>query len=428
MAPKQPLVKRIIIAFVLMTFIVSGLFSISIVAIVHYVEEQLVSNELDNELAEILQKGLNPQHPPDMGPHEKIFYSSASGYKIPPQFSHVAEGFSEILLENKAFYAYKRNMDGNSYLLLQDQQLFEARENVLFYGVLTGFVLSLLAAWAVGWLTARKVIAPVVRLAQQVRHRDQLLPLAPALAAEYANDEVGHLAQAFDNTLGQLRQSLEREHLFTSDVSHELRTPLMIIASSCELLLESGRLTKTMQGQVQRIAQASAEMRDLVQTFLMLARGNQEESRMAASVTLPMAAESQVARWAPKFADKNLAFSVIEHTSDSAGFYNSVFLNAVISNLLRNALYHTESGTVRLLLDDNGFSVEDTGIGVPLDQQQRIFQPFVRGTQARGEGMGLGLSLVKRICQHEGWQVSVNALQHPGGDAAGSIFRVQLKT
>lgn len=427
MAPKQPLVKRIIIAFVLMTFVISGLFSISIVAIVHYVEEQLVSNELGNELAEILQKGLDPHHQPVMGQHEQFFSSNAVDYQIPPQFSHVADGFSEVLQGNQAFYTYKRTMDGNVYLLLQDQQLFEARENVLFYGVLTGFVLSLLAAWAVGWLVARKVIAPVVRLAQQVRHRDQLLPLAPALAAEYANDEVGHLARAFDNTLGQLRQSLEREHLFTSDVSHELRTPLMIIASSCELLLESGRLTKTMQGQVQRIAQASAEMRDLAQTFLMLARGSHEESRMAASVTLAMAADSQAARWAPKFADKGLTFSVIQHTGDNAGFYNGVFLNTVISNLLRNALYHTETGAVRLLLDDSGFSVEDTGIGVPLDQQQRIFQPFVRGTQARGEGLGLGLSLVKRICQHEGWQVSVNALPATGSAAQGSVFRIQLK-
>ena len=49
------------------------------------------------------------------------------------------------------------------------------------------------------------------------------------------------LAAAFDSTLGQVRQSLERERLFTSDVSHELRTPLMVIATSCELLAERGR-------------------------------------------------------------------------------------------------------------------------------------------------------------------------------------------
>jgi HAMP domain-containing protein len=67
---------------------------------------------------------------------------------------------------------------------------------------------------------ARKVMAPVSRLAQQVRHRDQQDPLAPPLAPQYPDDEVGQLAAAFDSALGQLRHSLERERLFTSDVSH----------------------------------------------------------------------------------------------------------------------------------------------------------------------------------------------------------------
>ncbi|HEX5538455.1 MAG TPA: HAMP domain-containing sensor histidine kinase [Methylophilaceae bacterium] len=421
MAPKQPLVKRIIIAFVLMTLVISGLFSVSIVVIVHYVEEQLVSNEMDNELSEILEQGKDLQNPLNLGTHEQFFASDITGSAIPPLFAGVEDGFSEVEQGDQAFYAYKRTINGDSYVLVQDQQLFEARENVLFYGVLASFLLSLLAAWAVGWLVARRVIAPVVRLAQQVRHRDQLLPLAPALAAEYANDEVGHLAQAFDNTLGQLRASFEREHLFTSDVSHELRTPLMIIASSCELLLEANHLNQNMLDQVMRISQASAEMRELVQTFLMLARGNQEESRMAASITLAMAAENQAKRWAAKFEDKGLTFSVIQQGAANPGFYNQIFLNTVISNLLRNALYYTETGTVRLVMDASGFSIEDTGIGIPIDQQQRIFQPFVRGTQARGEGSGLGLSLVKRICQHEGWQVSLSALPDQG-----SVFRIQL--
>jgi len=54
-----------------------------------------------------------------------------------------------------------------------------------------GFVLSLVLAVFLGWLLARRVMAPVIRLARQVRHRDQLLGLAPPLAPDYAADEVG---------------------------------------------------------------------------------------------------------------------------------------------------------------------------------------------------------------------------------------------
>ncbi|MEE4462117.1 ATP-binding protein, partial [Azotobacter chroococcum] len=90
--------------------------------------------------------------------------------------------------------------------------------------------------------------------------------------------------------------------------------------------------------------------------------------------------------------------------------------------LLRNALHYTENGTVRLILENGGFRVEDSGAGIPADQRERIFQPFVRGEQARGEGLGLGLSLVKRICAHQGWQVRVSNLE-----SGGSCFRVRLK-
>ena len=74
----------------------------------------------------------------------------------------------------------------------------EERERVLFAVVVVGFVLALALAVFLGWSLARRVMAPVVRLARQVRHRDQLLGLAPPLAPDYAADEVGELAVAKD--------------------------------------------------------------------------------------------------------------------------------------------------------------------------------------------------------------------------------------
>ncbi|MEE4465691.1 histidine kinase dimerization/phospho-acceptor domain-containing protein, partial [Azotobacter chroococcum] len=158
-------------------------------------------------------------------------------------------------------------------------------EQLLFNVILLCFLLSVMGAWLLGLLLARKVIAPVIRLARQVRHRDQLLPLAPPLAPEYPDDEVGHLAAAFDSTLGQLRQSLERERLFTSDVSHELRTPLMVIQGACELLDEADLPPQTSR-QVARIGRAAQEMHELVQTFLILARARREEAAIGGSASL----------------------------------------------------------------------------------------------------------------------------------------------
>lgn len=418
--PKQPFARRIVIAFTLMTLVVSGFFSLSIVAIVHFIERHLVSQELKNELNSVVNEDIHQGHAPRLDAATRFFASDLEQYPIPEPLQHVKKGFSELIQDEKAYYVFVMKSEGQTYMLVEDQSEFEEREQLLFKVILFCFLLSVVGAWLLGLLLARKVIAPVIRLAHQVRHRDQLLPLAPPLAPEYPNDEVGHLAAAFDTTLGQLRQSLERERLFTSDVSHELRTPLMVIQGACELLNEAD-LPPQASRQVARIGRAAQEMHELAQTFLILARARQEEAAIGGSATLASVAEEQSQRWGPPIRAKGLGFELVEEGTDNA-FYNLTFLRTVLSNLLRNALHYTESGTVRLILENGGFRVEDSGTGIPAEQHERIFQPFVRGEQARGEGLGLGLSLVKRICTHQGWQVRVSNLE-----PSGSCFWVRLK-
>jgi signal transduction histidine kinase len=419
MPSKQPFAQRILIAFVLMTILVSGVFSLSIVAVVHLIEENLVSEEMQREINTVLHEDLRQGRAPRLDASTRFFASSLPEYVIPQQFLGLDEGFNEVVDGNQAFYVYVQKVNNQTYLLVQEQHEFEAREQALFNVVLAGFLLTVIGAWALGLVMARKVMAPVSRLAQQVRHRDQLHALAPPLAPDYPDDEVGQLAAAFDSTLGQVRQSLERERLFTSDVSHELRTPLMVIASSCELLAEAA-LSPREREQLERIGRASEEMRELVQTFLQLARDKVNESAFVANSSLAEVAAEQADRWGRLCKDKGLEFQCVAQGSDS-GLYNLTFLRTVMANLLRNALHYTEQGTVRLVLETGGFRVEDSGPGIAPEQQERIFQPFVRGTQARGEGLGLGLSLVKRICAKQGWTISLHS--QAGG---GSCFRLSF--
>jgi len=419
MVSKQPFARRILIAFVLMTTLVSGVFSLSIVALVHFIEEDLVSKEMDRELNKVLHEDIQQEQPPRLDSMTRFFSSAQPQYAIPELFSGLPEGFNEVVDGTNAFYVYSRKTNGQTYLLAQEQHEFEAREQALFYVVLAGFLLTVVGAWGLGLIMARKVMAPLSRLAQQVRHRDQLHPLAPPLAPEYPDDEVGQLAAAFDSTLGQVRQSLERERLFTSDVSHELRTPLMVIATSCELLVE-GDLQVHQREQIERIGRASAEMRDLVQTFLQLARDKANESAFVGNSSLAQVATDQSSRWEPLMHQKGLAFKRSLEGADE-GLYNPVLLNTVMANLLRNALHYTERGFVRLVLATDGFRVEDSGMGIAPDQHEQIFQPFVRGSEVRGEGLGLGLSLVKRICSKQGWTISVHNLPQ-GGSCFTVIF------
>ena len=419
MSSKQPFARRIVIAFVLLTVLVSGAFSLSIVAVVHFIEQRLVSEEMHRELNGVLHEDLKNGRAPRLDARTRFYASNLPAYTIPERYAGLDEGFTELVDDDQAFYAYAQEINGVRYVLVQDQDEFEAHEQALFDVVLAGVILTVLGAWALGRVMAGRIMAPVSRLAQQVRHRDQLLPTAPPLAPDYPDDEVGQLASAFDGTLGQLRQSLERERLFTSDVSHELRTPLMVISTSCELL-QQAQLEPRQREQLQRIERASGEMRELVQTFLQLARGSVDEADFTATASLAQVAEQQSKHWAELMREKGLEFECITEGPDD-GRYSPTLLGTVMANLLRNALHYTDRGQVRLFLEAGGFRVEDSGAGIAQEQHESIFQPFVRGTLARGEGLGLGLSLVKRICTHQGWNITVHNLS-----PTGSCFRVRF--
>ncbi|EJM74530.1 signal transduction histidine kinase [Pseudomonas sp. GM49] len=420
---KQSLAQRIIIAFALMSALVAGAFAMGIVATVHLVEEKLISAGLGGDLQRLLlmDNVTDWNHRPE--PDQLFYFSGGPGdFQLPKDLRHLEPGFHEVFRENLSYHAMVEIVDGRRYVLLQDQSDFEERERVLFAVVLVGFVLSLALAVFLGWVLARKVMAPVVRLARQVRHRDQLLGLAPPLAPDYAADEVGELAVAFDATLGRLRQALTRERLFTSDVSHELRTPLMILASSCELLLENPGIDQRGRAQVERIARACEEMRELVQTFLMLARAQREDASMSPQQSLSQVAEDLLGLWREPIESKGLKL-IFEPGEPEAKGYNATLLHAVMGNLLRNALHYTEQGFIRLTLTGAGFLVEDSGVGIPEEKREAMFEPFVRGSEKRGEGLGLGLSLVQRICENQGWSVSLTTMEPNGCRFQVELFR-----
>jgi len=418
MLDKLPFASRLVLAFVLMTMMVSAMFSLGIYGTVLFVEEHLISKELGEELKVILEKDIKAGFTPRLDPRTRFLASDSKEHPLPEHYKLLPEGFTEVVEDNEAVYVFLREINGVRYALIQEQNEFEAREQVLFNATLAGFILCIAGSWLLGSFMAKRVMKPIRRLAMQVRTIGSAHPPC-LLAPGYAQDEIGNLAQAFDSAIMLLRQSLEREQLFTSDVSHELRTPLMVIASSCELLHESA-LDQEQLTQLECIQRSVADMHDLVQTFLLLARNRQKDAAFDDNITLDQAVLMQAACWSERIRDKGLEFAIVSEATDD-GQYNKTLLTAVLSNLLRNALHYTETGGVRVVQTHGGFRVEDSGMGIPESARVHVFEPFVRGTATRGEGLGLGLSLVKRICTHQGWDIRISSM--PGG---GTCFTVSF--
>lgn len=421
MSFKRSLARRIVIAFSGMTVLVAGVFALGIVASVYMLEESLISNDLGGELDGMLRMESMDEWRLKPAPGQLFYFSEGHGdMAMPEDLAHFSSGFHEVFRGQSSYHMIVREVDGRRYFLLQDQSDFENREQILFVVVFSGFLLSILLAAVLGWMLARRVLEPLGRLAGQVRNREQMLSMAPPLAPDYARDEIGELASAFDFAMEQLRSALGRERMFTSDVSHELRTPLMIISSSCELLEEQPGLQPQIRQQLARIAMASAEMSVLSETFLLLARAEHGRRKNCAQKSLRSVADAVVPLWREQIESKGLSFVYLAEAQPK-GEFDEVFLRTVLVNLLRNASHYTTSGSITLELRTTGFTVVDTGQGIPVAAHAEVFQSFVRHS-GLVEGSGVGLSLVRRICHLQGWRIDLTSAPDQG-----SRFEVTLQ-
>ena len=139
-------------------------------------EERLLSGVLRGDLDRLLLMDTvdDWRHKPQ--PDQLFHFTDGPGrFALPSYLQSVPPGFQEVFHGKHAYHAFVREVEGRKYVLLQDQSDFEDREQALYSVVLVGFIVSLGLAMLLGRLLARKVIEPVVRLAQQVRQPEQLL-------------------------------------------------------------------------------------------------------------------------------------------------------------------------------------------------------------------------------------------------------------
>jgi signal transduction histidine kinase len=414
---KSPLSQRIILSFVLLTGIVSGLFAIGLWATIHYVEESLVNTELQKDFARVIDDYKNGEN---LRLDEGSSFFTA-GPTLPDYLRSVATGYTEIVLEDRAFYIYHVREGENSYFLVKDQTAFEKGEILLHRVVLGGFALSIVVSFVIGLFMVKQVIAPVRRLTRQVVDQQGLRNELPSLSSGYADDEVGALAKAFDGTITRLQQALQRETLFTSDVSHELRTPLMVINSSCDVLIAKKDPDEYVRQKIDSISRSANEINGLVEAFLALARGKDSHPEMT---TLNSIVESEYQTWIQLAAEKGNCFRLQEESENAeqtAGKYPAIMLRTVLGNLIRNAIHHTTGGEIILVLRPGGFDLRDTGSGIAEEDRAQVFKPYYRGTASHRDGLGLGLSLVQRICEREEWTVVLEENQ-----PSGCCFRINF--
>lgn len=330
---------------------------------------------------------------------------------LPDELLGRTAGRHHIQLDALPYRLLVADRAGVRYYLLYNEALFRERQYRLGL-FLAGFVafMALAAAGLALWL-AERVIEPVKELARRVRG---IGPDSPptGLADDFPADELGELARAFEQSLHRLAAFIARERAFTADVSHELRTPLAVIRGAAEVLLADETRPEKERQRLERIERAAVDMSELTTALLAMARERDEARREP--VDLAHLIQETLDKHRHLLAQRPVEV-VLDIQARPALAVDRNLLGILLANLIRNSFTYTERGAVRVTLEDQRLTVSDTGLGIPREALGKVFQRLYKGRTS--QGAGIGLSLVKKICDRYGWDITLESVEGKGTEA-----------
>jgi signal transduction histidine kinase len=258
--------------------------------------------------------------------------------------------------------------------------------------------------FGLGIIVMSRAVAPVAQLAKVVADID-LEHLSAGdhkriEASQFGDDEVGLLAATIEKTLERIGAFVARERYFTSSASHELRTPITVITGALELL-EQSNLSAADAKLIDRVRRATLDMKTTIEMFLCLARETDDglyDEQFLVEPLVNQAIDQQRHLLSGKFVDVE-----IEHLANPLVFGHPQAFFIAVNNLVRNAFEHTlaSQGPIRIIIKEQELLVTNQ---MNCETDRRHTQ-----TDASSHGYGLGLGIVQRLCERNGWLFSFHA-------------------
>jgi len=336
------------------------------------------------------------------------------GQAVPAALRSLPPGlYSDFDLGGRGVAVLVRDIGSQRIYMTVESAEIERNERSLFgwvaFSALIGAILLVLV---IRWLSGR-LLRPVSEFAANV---DRLGPDIREHRVEVADDaglEVATIAAAMNRYLERLDGFVERERSFINSVSHELRTPIAVIGGAADVMEARDDLSEPARKTLRRIRQTVSDVDQLIATLLVLAkeprklRESQEYCRLEELLPQLVTDHEYLTH------DKALR---IELGTLEASFLQAParVIQVAIANLLRNAIEHSDRGTVQLWVQPAGVvRIRDPGHGMTSEEIGRFYTAMARRSAER-RGPGIGLELIRRICEHLGWTLQLESTEGQG--------------
>ncbi len=405
--------RRLMLAFASFTLFVALSFSAIAVLFLYTLEDRFFSDALQQEAQR--QEASQRQFARWTSPRSDFMAIHDGPDSFPDDLRerYLAEpARSEFAGESGRHYHLLRLRTGKSnevtaYLVAEVKQQLVVRRMRGGFLEFLGWSVSLVVmiSLALAFWLARRTSAPLAELARRV---EAMQPEDSPLDAgrKYNTLEVDVLARGLDALTSRIHHFVEREREFTRDVSHELRTPLAVIQSGCERLEQDESLSVAACRQIGFIKQSSWQMQQCVTTLLSLAREEHVHEEIRSIAILPVI-EQVILEQGLQLEGKPVEVIVAVDAATRMRLSPAI-LHILLGNLVGNAFVHTVRGQVRIDLEDgrlritNSQALQDPQMGSP-------FEPYAKGEASAG--FGLGLAIVRRLCDRYGLDLRMESDQ-----------------
>jgi signal transduction histidine kinase len=299
----------------------------------------------------------------------------------------------------------------------------EQNEALESFGVMVQVqLLTLVLALFLIWWAAGRVLAPL-RLLSTTAHAISETDLSKRLPAE-GNGEIAELSQTFNEMMDRLQHAFESQRNFINDAGHELRTPITIVRGHLELM---GDDPQEQEETIALVLDEIDRMNRMVDDLILLAKAERTDFLQPEKIEIDVLMQEIHLKATALSSDRHWT---LENHAAGEILVDRQRITEAMLNLAENAVQHTIPGDTITLGSGSRSNaqkielwVQDTGEGIPLAEQQRIFERFARvfHTRRRSGGSGLGLAIVKAIAEAHGGSVTIQS--HPG---TGATFTLVL--
>jgi heavy metal sensor kinase len=338
---------------------------------------------------------------------------------------------NEQLDRSLRFVSQRINVNGRVFTVQTGLPIDQVDQTlVLFRRYLLMFApLLLFAAASVGFWLSRRALSPVDAITRTARTINAS-NLSDRLEKLTTGDELQRLSDTLNEMLGRIEHAFVRVMQFTADASHELRTPISLIRTEAEIALRRSRGDGEYREALRHILLEAERSTALVEELLTLARADSgRETLHIASVDLSMIVREASEQWQELMVTRNLTFTPKTTGDEVSVLGDRNALQRLLTLLLDNAVKYTPApGTIEVQLETRGSSaiirVRDSGIGIAVEEQPKIFERFYRVDKTRSRnlnGAGIGLAIAQWIVQQHQGSITVQS-----SPRKGSTFLVEL--